>query len=231
MIASDPTSSFSTTLSAHGQQRYFGALLQRSRNAPSGEMTNSESNTPNQVEFAPELGALIEAIAIRRDRGAFATLFEYFAPRLKTMLLRNGVAKQRAEELAQDTLLVVWHKAHLFNPAGASASGWIYRIAKNLRIDSLRRERRAAQSTVDPSDQPDSTLQPDGILSEQETQKHVGLAVAQLSTEQQQVIRLSFFEDKPHSEIAAALNIPLGTVKSRLRLAMKRLRDLLDELS
>jgi RNA polymerase sigma-70 factor (ECF subfamily) len=174
--------------------------------------------------------ALIVAIAQNQDRAAFAHLFEYFAPRLKALLTRLGASPGRAEEVAQDTMLAVWSKARLFDPAGASASGWIYRIAKNLYVDELRRDRRSAAATVAaPILDDDVPPQPDAIVSARHMEVQVRAAIAALSAEQLRVITLSFFEEKPHAEIAKELSIPLGTVKSRVRLAMQRLRDLLDD--
>lgn len=177
----------------------------------------------------PDFARLIVA-AGRKDRDAFATLFEYFAPRIKTMMMRSGLQDQRAEDLAQDTMLTVWHKAHLFDPAGAGPSAWIYTIARNLRIDRLRREQRAqrVEGEVAPGSDAEQTL-PDSQLVTLQAEEHVRLGLAKLSEDQKTVVTLSFFENKPHSEIAQALGIPLGTVKSRLRLAIKRLRTLLEE--
>lgn len=180
--------------------------------------------------FVPaDHAALIVAIAQTGDRAAFAQLFEYFAPRLKTLLMRIGASSGRAEEITQDAMLAVWRKAGLFDPAGASASGWIYRIAKNLYVDELRRDHRSAAATTDLPVQDDDVPQPDAIVSDRYMEARVRTAIAALSPEQLRVITLSFFEEKPHSEIAKELSIPLGTVKSRIRLAMQRLRELLDE--
>jgi RNA polymerase sigma-70 factor (ECF subfamily) len=194
----------------------------KSRKAAIG-LTRSQDQKPEaQIDFAD----LIVAIARTQDRAAFGQLFEYFAPRIKTLMLQFGATPVLAEELAQDTMLIVWRKAGLFDPAGASASGWIYRIAKNLQLDALRRERRriALPGVNLPGDVP----QPDAALALRDTERRVRAAIGQLSPEQLRVITLSFFEDKPHAEIAALLGLPLGTVKSRIRLAMKRLRHLLD---
>lgn len=169
---------------------------------------------------------LIVAIARDGDRAAFARLFEYFAPRIKSLMMQFGASPARSEEIAQDTMLAVWNKAQLFDPAGSSASGWVYRIAKNLHVDALRRDRRAAALVIEPP--PDDVPQPDTILSQHDTERRVRTAMAGLSPEQLRVITLSFFHDKPHAEIAEELGIPLGTVKSRVRLAMQKLRDLLD---
>jgi RNA polymerase sigma-70 factor, ECF subfamily len=176
-----------------------------------------------------EFARLIVAVG-RRDRDAFAIIFEYFAPRVKTMMTRSGVADQRAEDLAQDTMLAVWHKAHLFDPAGAGPSAWIYTIARNLRIDALRREQRARRAEGEAIQEPEvEQCLPDAQLSSSEAEEKVRTGLANLSEDQMKVVTLSFFENRPHPEIAQALGIPLGTVKSRLRLAMKRLRALLEE--
>lgn len=184
------------------------------------------SSFDKRAEPRAEFSDLIVAIARDQDRAAFARLFSHFAPRIKTLIMQLGASPARAEEIAQDTMLAVWRKAQLFDPAGASASGWIYRIARNLHLDAIRRDKRLAAMPADA--EADDTAQPDAILALQDTEKRVRAAIAELSPEQLRVITLSFFEDMPHAEIARELSIPLGTVKSRVRLAMQRLRDLLD---
>jgi len=176
-----------------------------------------------------EHGALILAIAARADREAFAGLFRHFAPRVKSYLLRFGAAPDAAEEFAQETMLTVWRKAGSFDPARAAASTWIFTIARNLRVDAARRERRAAARDDDPSMAADAPERPDEALAAGDDERRVGEGLAALPPEQARVIRLAYFSDKAHSEIAAELGLPLGTVKSRLRLATARLRDLLRE--
>jgi RNA polymerase sigma-70 factor (ECF subfamily) len=172
--------------------------------------------------------ACVEAIARGRDREAFAALFAHFAPRLKGYLMRLGVTAGAAEDLAQDTMLAVWNKAAYFDPARASASTWIFTIARNLHTDLRRRERDpkllAQALECEPEPMPS-----DRILNV-EREVRVRAALGQLSSDQATVIRLSFFEDRPQSEIAQALGIPLGTVKSRVRLAMSKLRALVEDL-
>ncbi len=176
----------------------------------------------------PTMSDLIVAIAARKDRGAFATLFNHFAPRVKSYLLRLGAGPEAAEELAQETLLTVWRRAGAYDPNRAAASTWIFTIARNLRIDLARRNRRPPP-TEDPFGDPEGPAAPDAALSGLQDAVRVAEAVSTLSPEQAEVIRLAFFSDKPHSEIAIDLGIPLGTVKSRLRLAMTKLRGLLEE--
>lgn len=177
---------------------------------------------------APDLSALILAIARDGDRASFARLFEAFAPRVKAYLLRLGAAQAQADEWVQETFLIVWRKAGYFDPARASAATWIFTIARNLRIDAARRERRG-QLTEDPFDR-DPGPGGDDVVFAAERDERVMDALEDLPADQVQVIRLSFFEDRPHSEIAETLGLPLGTVKSRLRLAMNRLRAALEDL-
>lgn len=172
------------------------------------------------------LSLLVAAIATHADRQAFADLFTHFAPRVKSYLLRLGAPPEAAEELAQETLLAVWRKASAFDPGRAAVSTWVFTIARNLRIDALRRARRPAD-LQDPALSPPAAAAPNAAIMALQDEARVGHAIATLSTEQAQVIRMAFFSDKPHSEIAGELGLPLGTVKSRLRLAMGRLRTLL----
>jgi RNA polymerase sigma-70 factor (ECF subfamily) len=180
---------------------------------------------------AGDFAGLIVRVARTRDRGAFVLLYRQFAPRVKTLMLRMGTTPEQADELAQECLLTVWHKAHLFDPQGASASGWIFRIARNLRIDALRRLRRADALPAEFDVSSPEVEHPDSILAAAQIGARVRAAVSRLTPEQLTVITLSFFESRPHAEIAGMLEIPLGTVKSRIRLAMKRLRELLDEVA
>ncbi len=172
------------------------------------------------------LSGFIVSIAERGDREAFTGLFDHFAPRVKSYLLRLGTAPEAAEELAQETLLTVWRRASSFDPTRAAASTWIFTIARNLRIDLSRRDGRA-QPTDDPSIFNPGPAAPDEALGACQDEVRIAAAMAGLPKEQAQVIKLAFFADKPHSEIASELGLPLGTVKSRLRLAMARLRGAL----
>ncbi len=180
-----------------------------------------------EPSLAP-ISALIVAIAQRGDRAAFGELFNHFAPRVKSYLLRLGAAAEPAEELAQETLLTVWRRAAAFDPGRAAASTWVFTIARNLRFDALRREKRPTM-VDDPSDIAPGPTPPDALLAGLQDEVRVSRAIAQLPAEQARVVRLAFFSDKPHSQIADELDLPLGTVKSRLRLAMARLRGLLGE--
>jgi RNA polymerase sigma-70 factor (ECF subfamily) len=171
----------------------------------------------------------IVAIAARADRAAFAALFAFYAPRVKTMLMRMGVGSAIADDVAQDTLLAVWRKAAQYDPQRAAASAWIYTIARNLRIDRLRRDNRAKLFALYETIEPEEPERPDRPLDAAQDQARVRAALAELPEEQVRVVKLSFFEGRAHGDIAKLLDLPLGTVKSRLRLAMNRLRNLLGE--
>ena len=170
-------------------------------------------------------------IAQRQCRSSFALLFARFGPRVKSYMLRLGAGPELAEELAQETLLAVWRKAGYFDPARASASTWIFTIARNLRIDAVRRERHPEDLENEPEMTPPPEAAADDLMAAGERDARLRQAIKTLPEEQAEVIRLSFFQDKAHGEISQRLGLPLGTVKSRLRLAMIRLRSQLHGLS
>ncbi|QTC88570.1 sigma-70 family RNA polymerase sigma factor [Brevundimonas pondensis] len=170
---------------------------------------------------------LIEAVALRRDRQAFAELFSYYAPRLKAWLIKAGATAAAAEDFAQDTMLTVWRKADLFDARKARAATWIFTIARNRRLDMLRRDARPLPTPeIDLADP--EVRQPDDILSASQDAERIRDALSRLKPDQVEVLRLAFFMDSPHSEIARRLDLPLGTVKSRIRNAMIKLRLILE---
>lgn len=176
-----------------------------------------------------EAAALLHRIAEAGDRQAFATLFGHFAPRLKSYLMRLDLPPARAEELAQETMLTVWRRAAQFDPATTGVSGWIFTIARNLRVDSARRDKLADR--LEPEDmEPPAAPDAETVLEHSQRGDRLREALSSLPKEQAQVLHLAYFDERPHAEIEQKLGIPLGTVKSRLRLAMNRLRTLLDDM-
>ena len=163
-------------------------------------------------------------IAESRCRASFGTLFEYFGPRLKSYLKRMGADDAAAEEIVQDVMLTVWRKAGQFDEKQASVSTWIFRIARNRQIDIHRQVTRPELSPDEPMLQPAAEQMPDETLSRAQIEAHVREQLKTLPTEQLDLLRASFYEGLSHSEIAEAYNLPLGTVKSRIRLAFERLR-------
>ncbi len=184
---------------------------------------------PDRPTSEPDFAGCIVAVAQRNDRAAFGTLFEHFGPRLKSYYIRAGMPAAQAEDLAQDVMLNVWRKAPQFDPERAGASTWIFVIARNLRIDLFRRQRSEQTALAEPFEASEAPVLASDSIDTAERELRVRTALASLSSEQQSVIRLSFFSDTPHAEIAAQLGLPLGTVKSRIRLAVTRLREILGE--
>ena len=187
-------------------------------------MTALDARAPD----AQSLAALIGAVARTRDRTAYAVLFRHFAPRVKAYLRRAGMDGTAADEVTQEVMLTLWRKAAQFDPARAGAATWVFAIARNARIDHARRQRDALSP-----DQPDAAEEAQAPSAEAltltaEREALVRTALEALSPEQQQIMQLSFFSEAPHAAIAGALNLPLGTVKSRIRLGLARLRALLD---
>lgn len=184
----------------------------------------------DNVSSRAELDALLTKVGRDKDKTAFATLFSYFAPRLKSFLLRLGTDMSTAEELAQEAMIMVWRRAETFDPKQAGASTWIFTIARNKRIDRLRRDGRPLPDMLDPAmmpDQPETGLE---AVNRGEEEDKLRKAMKKLPEEQAKMIFAAYYEEKSHREIAEESGLPLGTVKSRIRLALTRLRAHLDEI-
>ena len=164
-----------------------------------------------------------------RDKAAFAALFEYFAPRIKSFLLRLGTDMSLCEEIAQEAMIMVWRRAETYNPSQSGASTWIFTIARNKRIDRLRRENRPLPDLADPAFAPEPVETGEKTIFRQQEEEKIRHALKNLPDEQAKMIFSAYYEEKSHREIADESGVPLGTVKSRIRLALNRLRAHLDE--
>lgn len=173
---------------------------------------------------------LLKRVAQGADAEAFQALFQSYAPRVKSYMIRQGADPNTAEELAQETLLTVWRKAALYSGEKGSATTWIFTIARNLRIDRLRRETPWQELPEGHDEEASSDPHPDELLSEKERSARVKSALAQLPADQHEVVLLSYIDGLSHSEIADRLNLPLGTVKSRMRLAYQKVREAVEDL-
>ena len=167
----------------------------------------------------------VECVILIRDSGdraAFAKLFHHFAPRVKAFLMRSGTDASLAEECTQEVMATLWQKAHLFDPSRASVATWIFTIARNRKIDAIRKLKRPEPEDLPwgPEQEPD---QADALALQQESEQ-LGEAIAQLPETQRMLIEQAYFGDLSHREIAAETGLPLGTIKSRIRLALDRLR-------
>lgn len=188
------------------------------------EKTHIPLSTAKQDDFA----ALLFRVAESRDRAAFAIIFDHFAPRVKSFMMRKGATAELAEDLVQDAMIAVWTKASLYAAERGSASTWIFTIARNLRIDRLRRESSAHFTDLENFDAPSDETPGDEALNRSQEDSLVARALAQIPAEQRELLILSYVEDVPQSMIAERLKLPLGTVKSRMRLAYRRMRKLLE---
>jgi RNA polymerase sigma-70 factor (ECF subfamily) len=167
----------------------------------------------------------IDKIAISRDQNAFRALFLTFGPKVKAMMLRQGADAETAEEIAQETMIAVWRKAHLFVESKGSVATWIYTIARNLRIDRIRRQHVWQAYHEDYNELPSGEEPAEERVVRTQEEARIAAALNKLPLEQREVITLAFIDGLSHSQIAQKLGLPLGTVKSRVRLAYQKLRD------
>ncbi len=168
--------------------------------------------------------AWVTAIAQHQDKAAFAKLYAHYAPRLKGYCQRQGMAAEPAEEMAQEAMISVWRRAITFDPAKASVSTWIFTIVRNKRIDLLRRERRPEVTAEDFELLVEPEPGQDALLEAQQSARQIAAGLETLPEDQKSVLLMAFFQEKSHSEIAEETGLPLGTVKSRIRLALARLK-------
>ena len=170
---------------------------------------------------------LIVKVGTDQDRQAFSKLFNHFAPYLKGFLLKSdGVGPEHAEELVQETMLKLWRKAPTYSPSQAAASTWIYTIARNTRIDWIRKHYKENTTELTADDLYDNaeTPSPYSSLIRVRNSRSIEEQLKTLPVEQQDVLRLMYFDGRSGQQIADALNLPLGTVKSRIRLALAKLK-------
>lgn len=185
-------------------------------------------NGQTATEDQPSMEELMLAVSSRRDVDAFEVIFKHFAPRVKAYMAKLSADTQTAEELMQETMIAVWNKADQFDVAKGALSTWIFTIARNQRIDAVRRARRPEFDPTDPAFVPDEEQLADLSIAERQSASQLRAAMADLPKEQSVLLELAYFEERTHRAIAKKLNLPLGTVKSRLRLAFNKLRAALD---
>lgn len=191
--------------------------------------TQPDTRSESAKADAKRHAAWLEAVAENQNRTAFAELFNHFGPRVKAYLIRLGSDDTMAEEVTQDVMVTVWRKAALFDRSKSSAATWLFRIARNRRIDMLRRKRTVNVDTETMVIEDENLPDPNETLDEDKRQARIRKALAQLPEQQLQLVELAFFTELSHSQIAEETGLPLGTVKSRIRLAFGRLRRVLEE--
>lgn len=181
------------------------------------------------VAISSAMSDLLKRIAEERDQGAFAELFRTFGPKVKAMLMRSGADAATAEDIAQETLLSVWRKAHLFVEGKGSVATWMFTIARNLRIDRLRREVPWQELSERELETPETAPDPEQSIGDEQEFARVRASLSTLPDEQREVLVLAFQQGLSQTQIAERLELPLGTVKSRMRLGYQRIRSALDE--
>lgn len=198
-------------------------------------MAHAVKRVQNLEENAEDTGEVLKAYMARvtndRDKEAFSKLFDHFAPRLRSYsLAQQPGAVLVADDLAQEVMIKVWNKAHLYNPNKAALSTWIFTMARNHRIDQLRRNSRIV-SDIDPMDiwheVEDEDSDPFQRVQSNRASERVKEGLKHLPNEQVQVLAKVYLEGKSHQETADELALPLGTVKSRVRLALQKLEVIL----
>ena len=178
--------------------------------------------TPKERE---KYSLLVERIAAFSDKSAFAEVFSYYAPRVKSYLLRLGCTDSEAEDIAQDVMVNVWRKSAQYDRRQASVSTWIFRIARNRRIDAARRDDKPPLDENEPALKPTELAEPETLVALSQMETVVRGALVDLPSDQADLIRAAYYEGLSQSEIAERFKLPLGTVKSRIRLAFGKLRS------
>ena len=166
--------------------------------------------------------ACLTRVKTAQDMEAFARLFAHFAPRAKAFLVKGGADEAQAEDVVQDAMATVWLKAAQFDPARASAATWIFTILRNKQIDRIRKTRRPEPEAIDIA--PDAPPDPEEVVATTDEETRLRRAVRALPEAQRLIVEHFYFGDRTHSEIAAVTGLPLGTIKSRIRLGLERLR-------
>lgn len=219
MLTDASTLTITTARQMRGAQVASKVLARSARqDKPAKEDPVTATNRPDRMAWVTHLTAVRDT----QDQKAFAELFAYFAPRVKAFLMKSGTSPDMAEEVSQEVMATLWRKAHMFDPAKASVSTWIFTIARNRRIDVLRKQRRPEpeELTWGPEAEPDQ----EDVLALQQESAQLGEALAALPEKQRDLIVRAYYGELTHSEIADATGLPLGTIKSRIRLALDRLR-------
>ncbi len=191
------------------------------------------TSPPSPVDSKALMAAHLEAVARDRCQQAYGALFRFFAPRIRSYAISQFGSEDVAMELVQETMTTVWLKAHLYHPQRGAPSTWIFTIARNLRFDMLRKQRKSKELVcaedlwVMLCEQTPDSNQPQA--DEQVLQQHIDVLIEALPDKQRRVMHRIYVQGKSQQEVAEELNIPLGTVKSRTRLALAKLKEKLDD--
>lgn len=183
------------------------------------------------VEELPQqdMARLMEAVASARDVDAFERLFRHYGPRVRAFMMRQCRDGQMADELMQETMMTVWNKAGLFYSDRGTVDAWIFTVARNLRTSAFRKAKRPVFDPTDPVFVPDDPLEPGDHLERIDDAERLRRAMEDLPPEQLEVLKYAFFDEISHRKLAEKLNLPVGTIKSRIRMAFGKLRKALED--
>ena len=162
---------------------------------------------------------LIDRIARDRDEKAFSEIFDYIAPKINAYYIKHKLSSELAEELTQEVLSTIWIKAALFNSEKSKFITWSFTIARNKKIDFYRKNQKNVSS-----DDVRDFLYENNETNDYEIESTINKITEDLDQNQKKLIKMSFFEQKSHKIIAAELEIPLGTVKSRIRATLSKMQ-------
>ena len=171
----------------------------------------------------------MKQIADHQDKSSFKMIFDYFGPRLKSFLMSSGAEESIADEVIQETMAIIWTKADYYDPKMASPSTWIYTIARNKKIDILRKSRKAVLENIDTAILPPIIPRLEEDIEHDQKFEVINRYLNELPKEQLALLKMNFIEEKSHGEIAEITKIPLGTIKSRIRLAMEKIRERIEK--
>ncbi|WP_298803359.1 sigma-70 family RNA polymerase sigma factor [uncultured Lentibacter sp.] len=190
------------------------------------QVIHSFQGKPKLNPYSEETRLML-AVRDTRDKRAFGKLFDHFGPRLKGVAMRSGLSSGQAEDMVQDVMLTLWRKAHLFDPTRAQVSSWLYQIARNRQIDILRKENRPMPEALKAESEATEESAADTLALDQEVSA-LKQALAKLKPAQREMVEKAYLGELSHTDIEAETGLPLGTIKSRIRLGLEKLRHELD---
>ncbi|GHG03072.1 sigma-70 family RNA polymerase sigma factor [Thalassotalea marina] len=200
-------------------------MVQAQMNLPTKPSGVTSKGMKEQVDHR-QLSQWLIAVAEQRDRQAFACLFKFFAPKILRIAQSKFNQEAQASEVVQETMSNVWRKAHLFDNAKGAATTWVYTVMRNVTFDMLRKVQSNREDTLSDDFWPiaESVVAEEDTFSDHLEKDKILSCIDELPENQQQVVKGFYFMEMSQEQLAKHLNLPLGTIKSRLRLALAKLR-------
>jgi RNA polymerase sigma factor (sigma-70 family) len=188
------------------------------------------SNMSDKIDH-PQLCQWLNAVATTRDKAAFTHLFQFFGPKIQRIARGKFPNEAQANEVVQETMSNVWRKAHLFDKEKGAATTWVYTVMRNVTFDMLRKIKGNKEDNLSDDIWPiaESMTSVDESFDDHLQNKQLLSVIEELSQAQQQVVKGYYFMEMSQEQLSVHLNLPLGTIKSRLRLALAKLKVQLGE--